>query len=49
VLRRRHDDAVAAAVQETARSKIDPGLRRFYAIGNVLLALWGSVIVVLVH
>jgi len=37
-----------AAVQEVARSKIPTlGYGVSYAVGNVLLALWGSVIVVL--
>jgi len=39
-----------AAVQEVARSKIPTlGYGVTYAVGNVLLALWGSVIVALVH
>lgn len=39
-----------AAVQEAAKSKIPTlGYGVPYAIGNVFLALWGSVIVVLVH
>jgi putative transport protein len=39
-----------AAVQEAARSKIPTlGYGVTYAVGNVFLALWGSVIVVLVH
>jgi putative transport protein len=39
-----------AAVQEVARSKVPTlGYGVPYAVGNVLLALWGSVIVVLVH
>ncbi len=39
-----------AAVQEVARSKIPTlGYGVTYAVGNVLLALWGSVIVALMH
>ncbi len=39
-----------AAVQEVARSKIPTlGYGVPYAIGNIFLALWGSVIVMLVH
>jgi putative transport protein len=39
-----------AAVQEAARSKIPTlGYTVPYAIGNIFLALWGSVIVLLVH
>jgi putative transport protein len=39
-----------AAVQEAAKSKIPTlGYGLTYAVGNVLLALWGSVIVLLVH
>ena len=39
-----------AAVQEVAKSKIPTlGYGVTYAVGNVLLALWGSLIVALVH
>lgn len=39
-----------AAVQEVARSKVPTlGYGVTYAVGNVLLALWGSVIVALIH
>jgi putative transport protein len=39
-----------AAVQEVARSKVPTlGYGMTYAVGNVLLALWGSVIVALTH
>ena len=39
-----------AAVQEVAKSKVPTlGYGVTYAVGNVLLALWGSVIVALVH
>lgn len=39
-----------AAVQEVARSKVPTlGYGVTYAVGNVLLALWGSVIVALLH
>jgi putative transport protein len=39
-----------AAVQEVARSKIPTlGYTVPYAVGNIFLALWGSVIVALVH
>jgi len=39
-----------AAVQEVARSKIPTlGYGVTYAVGNVLLALWGSLIVALVR
>jgi putative transport protein len=39
-----------AAVQEVAKSKVPTlGYGVTYALGNVLLALWGSVIVALVH
>ena len=39
-----------AAVQEAAKSKIPTlGYGVTYAVGNVLLALWGTVIVLLIH
>ena len=43
-LRRRR----SAAIQEVAKSRVPPpGYGVSYAVGNVLLALWGTVIVAL--
>ena len=39
-----------AAIQEAARSRVPTlGYGVSYAVGNVLLALWGTVIVTLLH
>jgi putative transport protein len=39
-----------AAIQEAAQSRIPTlGYGVSYAVGNVLLALWGTVIVTLLH